>query len=167
MTDAFAKTARFASVAARNVARVIDAMGCIPHWCIAFAARVFPAAVFWQSGATKVAGWHLKPSAVALFENEYQLPLIDPTIAASASAFSEHLFPILLVIGLATRFSALALLLMTAVIEIFVYPYAWPTHGVWATCFLLVIARGPGWLSLDHLIARAYAVAHASTASAA
>jgi len=60
------------------------------------------------------------------------------------------------VIGLASRFSALALLSMTAVIEIFVYPSAWPTHGVWATCFLLVIARGPGWLSLDHLIAQKY-----------
>jgi putative oxidoreductase len=163
MTHASAAAARFASVAARIVAQLIDAMGRIPHWCIALAARIFPAAVFWQSGATKVAGLHLKPSAVALFENEYQLPLIDPTAAAYVSAFSEHFFPILLVIGLATRFSALALLLMTAVIEIFVYPYAWPTHGVWATCFLLVIARGPGWLSLDHLIARTCGPARAST----
>jgi len=131
-------------------------MNCIPYWFIALAARIFPAAVFWQSGQTKVAGFHLKPSAIALFQNEYQLPLIDPTIAAYASAFSEHFFPILLVIGLATRFSALALLFMTAVIEIFVYPDAWPTHGVWATCFLLVIARGPDSLSLDRLIARRY-----------
>src|SRR4029077_12951869 len=76
---------------------------------------------------TKVARWHLKLSAIALFQNEYKLPLIDPTIAAYLSAFSEHLFPLLLVIGLATRFAALALLLMTAVIEIFVYPDAWPT----------------------------------------
>ena len=131
-------------------------MGCIPDWLIALAARVFPAAVFWQSGQTKVAGFHLKPSAIALFQNEYQLPLIDPVIAAHISAFSEHFFPILLVIGLATRFSALALLFMTAVIEIFVYPGAWPTHGVWATCFLVVISRGPGWLSLDHLIGQKY-----------
>jgi putative oxidoreductase len=135
---------------------MIAAMDCIPYWFIALAARIFPAAVFWQSGQTKVTGLHLKPSAIALFANEYQLPLINPTIAAYASAFSEHFFPILLVIGLATRFSALALLFMTAVIEIFVYPDAWPTHGVWATCFLLVIARGPGLLSLDHLIARKY-----------
>jgi putative oxidoreductase len=99
---------------------------------------------------------HLKPSAIALFQNDYQLPLIDPTVAAYVSAFNEHLFPILLVLGLATRFAALALLLMTAVIEIFVYPGAWPTHGVWATCFLLLLARGPGALSLDHLIARRY-----------
>ena len=142
------------SLPVRTVQQAIAALDGIPYWLIALAARVFPAAVFWQSGQTKVAGWHLKPSAVALFQNEYQLPLIDPTAAAYASAFAEHLFPILLVIGLATRFSALALLFMTAVIEIFVYPDAWPTHGVWAACFLVVIARGPGSLSLDHLIAR-------------
>jgi putative oxidoreductase len=156
MTNQFPAAAQSGSVLIRIIQRVIAAMGCIPYWFIALAARIFPAAVFWQSGATKVAGWHLKPSAVALFQNEYQLPLIDPTIAAYVSAFSEHFFPILLVIGLATRFSALALLFMTAVIETFVYPDAWPTHGVWAACFLVVIARGPGSLSLDHLIARKY-----------
>jgi putative oxidoreductase len=156
MTDLSPAAAHSGSVPGRIIQRAIAAMGCIPDWLIALAARVFPAAVFWQSGQTKVAGFHLKPSAIALFQNEYQLPLIDPAIAAHISAFSEHFFPILLVIGLAARFSALALLFMTAVIEIFVYPDAWPTHGVWATCFLVVISRGPGWLSLDHLIARKY-----------
>jgi putative oxidoreductase len=156
MTNQFPAAAQSGSVLVRIIQRVIAAMGCIPYWFIALAARIFPAAVFWQSGATKVAGWHLKPSAIALFQNEYQLPLIYPTIAAYVSAFSEHFFPILLVIGLAARFSALALLFMTAVIETFVYPDAWPTHGVWAACFLVVIARGPGSLSLDHLIARKY-----------
>ncbi|HEX9471882.1 MAG TPA: DoxX family protein [Bradyrhizobium sp.] len=156
MTHASPAVAQVRSVPARVVQKVIATLDCIPYWFIALAARIFPAAVFWQSGQTKVAGWHLKPSAIALFQNEYQLPLIDPTIAAYASAFSEHFFPVLLVIGLATRFSALALLFMTAVIEIFVYPGAWPTHGVWSTCFLVVIARGPGLLSLDHLIARKY-----------
>ena len=156
MTDLSPAAAHSGSVPGRIIQRAIAAMGRIPDWLIAVAARVFPAAVFWQSGQTKVAGFHLKPSAIALFQNEYQLPLIEPVIAAHISAFSEHFFPILLVIGLATRFSALALLFMTAVIEIFVYPGAWPTHGVWATCFLVVISRGPGWLSLDHLIARKY-----------
>jgi putative oxidoreductase len=140
----------------RIIQRAFAAMDRIPYWFVALAARVFPAALFWQSGETKVAGWHLKPNAIALFQNEYQLPLIDPTIAAYAAAFAEHLFPILLVIGLVTRFAALALLLMTGVIEIFVYPAAWPTHGVWATCFLVTIAQGPGAVSLDHLIARRY-----------
>ena len=156
MTDVPSMVDHFRSAPARIVQRAIATLDRIPYWFIALAARIFPAAVFWQSGLTKVAGWHLKPSAITLFQNEYQLPLIDPTIAAYASAFSEHFFPILLVIGFATRFSALALLFMTAVIEIFVYPDAWPTHGMWATCFLVVIARGPGSLSLDHLIARKY-----------
>jgi putative oxidoreductase len=138
------------------IAQVIAALERIPYWLIALSARIFPAAVFWQSGQAKVAGWHLKPSAIALFQNEYQLPLIDPAVAAYLSAVGEHLLPILLVIGLATRFAALALLCMTAVIEIFVYPGAWPIHGVWATCFLLLIARGAGACSLDHLIARRY-----------
>ena len=156
MTNVLPVAARPGSILVRIVQGGIAALDRIPEGFIALAARIFPAAVFWQSGETKVAGWHLKPSAISLFENEYQLPLIDPTIAAYVSAFSEHFFPILLVIGLATRFSALALLCMTAVIDIFVYPNAWPTHGVWATCFLVVIARGPGSLSLDHLIARKY-----------
>jgi putative oxidoreductase len=156
MTHVSSAVAQVRSVPARIVERAVATLDRIPYWFIALAARIFPAAVFWQSGETKVAGWHLKPSAIALFQDEYQLPLIDPAIAAHASAFSEHFFPILLVIGFATRFSALALLFMTAVIEIFVYPGAWPTHGVWATCFLVLIARGPGLLSLDHLIARKY-----------
>jgi putative oxidoreductase len=120
-------------------------------------ARVFPAAVFWQSGETKLEGWHVSDNAIYLFREEYKLPLIDPSVAAHLAAFAEHFFPILLVIGLASRFAALALLFMTLVIEIFVYPDAWPTHGVWATSFLLIIARGPGILSLDHVIARHYA----------
>ena len=157
MTHMSPAVAQVRSAPVRIVERTIATLDGIPYWFIALAARVFPAAVFWQSGQTKVSGWHLKPSTIPLFQNEYQLPLIDPVIAAYMSAFAEHFFPILLVIGLATRISALALLFMTAVIEIFVYPGAWPTHGVWATCFLVVIARGPGSLSLDHLIARKYA----------
>lgn len=152
----FRATAQSAILPARIVQRLIAAMDRIPYWLIALSARSFPAALFWQSGQTKVAGFSLKPSAIALFENEYQLPLIDPEIAAYVSAVAEHLFPVLLVIGLASRFSALALLVMTTAIEVFVYPGAWPTHGVWATCFLIVIARGPGLLSLDHLIARRF-----------
>jgi len=156
VTKPFRATTQSAILPARIVQRLIAAMDRIPYWLIALSARSFPAALFWQSGQTKVAGFSLKPSAIALFENEYQLPLIDPEIAAYVSAVAEHLFPVLLVIGLASRFSALALLVMTTVIEVFVYPGAWPTHGVWATCFLIVIARGPGLLSLDHLIARRF-----------
>ncbi|WP_412064295.1 DoxX family protein [Rhizobium sp. SYY.PMSO] len=126
----------------------------VPHDLIALIARLSIAAVFWQSGQTKVDGWHVTDNAVYLFQTEYKLPLIDPWIAAHIAAFSEHFFPLLLVVGLASRLSALALLGMTLVIEIFVYPDAWPTHGTWATCFLVIIAGGPGRIALDHLIAR-------------
>jgi len=132
-------------------------MQAVPTSFLTLCARIFPAAVFWQSGETKVTGLvHLKDSAIELFREEYALPLIDPTIAAYAAAFAEHFFPLLLIIGFASRFAALALLGMTAVIEIFVYPDAWPLHGVWATCFLIVIARGAGVFSLDHLIAKQF-----------
>ncbi len=137
--------------AIRTAAAVLDK---IPQSLISLAARIFPAAVFWRSGQTKIEGFHVTDNAIALFQDEYRLPLIDPALAANIAAFSEHFFPLLLVIGLASRLSALALLCMTAVIEIFVYPDAWPTHGVWATCFLVVIARGPGIFSLDHLFTR-------------
>ncbi len=156
MTNLFADTALAKSGPAGVVRRIVVGLDSIPYWPIGLAARIFPAAVFWQSGQTKVAGWQLKASTIALFQSEYQLPLIDPTVAAYMSAVAEHLFPVLLIVGLAARLSALALLFMTAVIEIFVYPDAWPTHGVWATCFLVTIARGPGSVSLDYLIAPAY-----------
>lgn len=135
-------------------ARIIGLLESIPYSFLGLAARIFPAAVFWQSGQTKIDGWHLNDSAIALFQDEYKLPLVDPTAAAYAAAFAEHFFPILLLLGLGSRLAAFSLLIMTSIIEIFVYPGAWPTHGVWATCFLLVITRGPGLVSLDHLIAR-------------
>lgn len=117
--------------------------------------RVFPAAVFFTSGRTKVEGlFSIKDSTWFLFRNEYALPLIPSDLAAVLATVSEHLFPILLVLGLATRLSALALLGMTLTIQIFVYPEAWQVHGIWAACFLALIARGPGRWSLDALLWR-------------
>ena len=107
--------------------------------------RIGIAAVFFQSGRTKVEGWlTVTDNAVGLFRDEYRLPLVDPTLAAHAAAYAEHLFPLLLVLGLCTRFAALALLGMTLVIQIFVYPDAWPTHLSWAAPLLLLAARGGG-----------------------
>jgi putative oxidoreductase len=163
MTDTTPAAAGAASVVVGMAQRIFAVLDRIPYWLMALSARVFPAAVFWQSGQTKVTGLHLKPSAVALFQNEYQLPVIDPTIAATLSAIGEHVLPVLLVLGLMTRFAALGLLVMTAVIQVFVYPGAWPTHGVWATCFLLLVARGPGEFSLDALIARRFKAAPGTT----
>ncbi len=126
----------------------------IPHDVIAISARLGTAGVFWQSARTKVQGFSLTDTTLFLFREEYRIPLVPPEIAAVMATTAEHLFSVLLLLGLATRLSAAALLGMTLVIEIFVYPLAWPTHLVWATCFLYLIGRGPGAWSLDALIAR-------------
>jgi putative oxidoreductase len=135
------------------ILRVNALMACIPYWLVALIARISIAAVFWRSAQTKLDGWHISDSAIELFREEYRLPVIDPVVAAWLATLAEHLFPALLVIGLATRLSALALLVMTLVIQIFVYPDAWPTHGSWAAIFLILMAQGPGKISLDHLVA--------------
>lgn len=134
--------------------QITDRLDRIPFSVIALAARIFPAAIFWQSGQSKLEGWRVSENAIFLFREEYRLPLIDPVLAAHLAAIGEHLLPLLLALGLASRFAALGLLAMTAVIQIFVYPDAWPTHGVWAACLLIVAARGPGMVSLDALLAR-------------
>ena len=120
---------------------------------VLLAGRVGIAAVFFLSGRTKVDGiLHVTDNAVALFRDEYKLPWIDPAVAAHLAAWSEHLFPLLLVLGLATRASALALLAMTLVIEVLVYPDAWPTHLTWAAPLLLLAARGGGAWSTDRAL---------------
>ena len=119
----------------------------------ALAARFGVAGVFWLSGRTKVEGLlTVSDGALALFADEYRLPLLAPELAAHLAAYAEHLFPLLLVLGLFTRGSALALLGMTAVIQVFVYPAAWPTHLVWASAMLYLAGRGAGRLSLDRVL---------------
>lgn len=123
-----------------------------PAWLIPLVQRLGIAAVFFQSGRTKVEGiFTLTDSTFYLFQTDYRLPLIAPVPAAYIAAASEHIFPILLVLGLFTRVSALALFIMTMTIEIFVYPDAWPTHLSWAAILIPLIARGGGALSLDRL----------------
>lgn len=124
----------------------------IPAAPVALVLRVFPALVFWQSGRTKVEGLSIKDSTWFLFEHEYALPLIPSDLAAVAATVAEHLLPVLLILGLFTRLSALGLLAMTVVIQIFVYPDAWMTHGLWAAPLLAVVARGPGAWSLDRVL---------------
>jgi putative oxidoreductase len=122
----------------------------IGHDLIALAARFAIAGTFVLSGRTKVDGWlTVTDEARALFREEYRLPLIPPELAAHLAAYAEHPFPLLLVLGLFTRGAALALLGMTAVIQVFVYPDAWPTHLSWAALLLYVAGRGPGQVSLD------------------
>ncbi len=115
--------------------------------------RLGIATIFFLSGRTKVEGWFtLSEFTFFLFENDYALPLVQPVHAAYAATIAEHVFPVLLVLGLFTRLSALALLGMTLVIQIFVFPEAWPTHLSWAGLLLPLIALGGGKLSIDRLI---------------
>ncbi|QUT05520.1 DoxX family protein [Sphingobium phenoxybenzoativorans] len=117
--------------------------------------RLGIAAVFFLSGRTKVEGvLTITPGTYDLFRTEYALPLIPPEIAAHAATYSEHIFPILLVLGLCTRGAASALLAMTLTIQLFVYPDAWPTHLSWAGLMLPLVALGGGQWSLDAVLRR-------------
>jgi len=120
---------------------------------IAIPARIFIAATFWLSGRTKVDGLlSINQSAFFLFEGEYALPLIPSRLATYVATYAEHLFPLLLVVGFASRLSAAALFFMTLVIQVFVYPDAWRTHLLWASALAFIVFRGPGALSIDHLV---------------
>ncbi len=120
---------------------------------LALAARFSIAGIFFLSGRTKVDGvLTVTQGTYVLFRDEYKVPLIPPEIAAHLAAYAEHLFPALLVLGLFTRVSALALLGMTAVIQLFVYPDAWPTHLSWAALLLYLAGRGGGALALDRVL---------------
>jgi putative oxidoreductase len=161
-------TAEARNVLAQAAVSATTWLARIPYSPQALLARFAIAAVFWNSGQTKVSGFavnivsgefmlgwpHLSNSAVALFQDEYQLPLIAPRLAALMAATAEHVFPTLLLLGLASRFAALALLGMTLVIQVFVYPGAYPTHGTWAAVLLMLMSRGPGVLSIDHWLTR-------------
>ena len=125
----------------------------LPPSLLLLVQRLGIAAVFFMSGRTKVDGWFtVNDSAFELFRTDYALPFIPPVPATYAATTAEHLFPILLTIGLFTRVSAGALLVMTSVIEIFVYPDAWPTHLSWAGLLLPLMAFGGGKLSLDRVL---------------
>lgn len=123
----------------------------IPDSLIALVARVAVAGVFWRSGQTKVDGFAIAEKTFDLFREEYKVPLLPPDLAAYLATTGEHIFPMLLVIGFASRLSALALLGMTLVIQFFVYPDAWSEHILWIALLLLILGRGPGAFSLDHL----------------
>ncbi|UMY33569.1 DoxX family protein [Burkholderia contaminans] len=123
----------------------------VPYWLLAIPLRVAVATVFWNSAMTKLANWD---AALELFRDEYRLPLLPPEIAAHLAVSIELSMPVLLVLGLGTRLATFVLLGMTAVIEIFVYPQAWPTHIQWAAMMLVLLCRGAGRMSLDDLIRR-------------
>ena len=126
--------------------------GHLPWTLPALLARLIPAWVFWASARTKVDGLAIADGTWWLFEHEYALPLIPSAVAAVLATVAEHVLSVALALGLATRLAAALLLGMTLVIQVFVYPSAWVTHGLWAACFLALIAGGPGALSMDRLL---------------
>ena len=135
------------------IARIRAWLEAVPYWLLAIPLRFAVATVFWNSGTTKLANWD---TAVALFTDEYKLPFVPPELAAYTAATIELTTPVLLVLGLFTRPAAAVLLAMTAVIEVFVYPQAWPTHIQWAAILLVLLCRGAGEVSLDHWLWRLF-----------
>src|SRR5713101_5396632 len=131
------------------IGRVLRWLDGVPYTILAIPLRLAVATVFWNSAVTKLANWN---TAVELFAEEYKVPLLPPELAAYMAASMELTTPVLLVLGLLTRPAALILLGMTTVIEIFVYPQAWPTHIQWAAMLLVLLCRGAGKLSLDHAV---------------
>jgi len=131
--------------------RAIDALDRVPYSVLAVLLRLAVATVFWNSAMTKLDDWN---AALSLFTDEYKLPLLPPQVAAYLAVSIELTMPVLLLLGLATRLASLVLLAMTVVIEVFVYPLAWPTHIQWAAMLLVLLCRGPGTASLDHLLSR-------------
>src|SRR5207249_4943052 len=123
----------------------------IPLALIQLAMRIAVGAVFFNSGLLKINSWEF---AIKLFEDEYKVPLIDPVWAARLAAFNELTFPVLLVLGLATRLATLPLLGMILVIETLVYPQTWVDHLLWGSILVFLLSRGPGAISLDALIER-------------
>lgn len=139
------------------IRKLIGAMEMVPHSVIALLGRLAVGLVFWNSARTKVMGWdvfHVNENTLTLFTEEYKLPIIPPELAALMAQLAEHAFSVLLIVGLATRFSALALFGMVLVIEIFVYPDAYVVHGTWAAILLMLVKYGPGKISLDHIISK-------------
>lgn len=134
----------------------------IPEDLVMLVSRLAIASVFWRSVQTKITGWevfgqslqvfNVTPATLMLFQYEYQLPLLAPKVAAYAGTAAEFFFSVLLVLGLATRFAALGLLGVTAVIQLFVFPDAWPTHILWLALLLYLLKHGAGKISCDFLI---------------
>jgi putative oxidoreductase len=126
----------------------------VPFSLIQLAMRIAIGFVFFNSGMLKARSFEF---AVKLFEDEYRLPLLPPELAARLAMSVEIVVPLFLFVGLATRLATLPLLGMVIVIQVLVYPQAWVEHLLWASTLVVLLTRGPGMLSLDHVIERALA----------
>ena len=146
----------------------------IPAGGVSFLARFMMASIFWKSAITKIAfeedglsefslaqiwnvvtlNWTVSDSTYMLFEYEYMLPVVPSELGAHMALTAEILLPMALIFGLLTRYSALALLGMTGVIQIFVYPHLWSVHGLWAIALLVIMVHGGGRLSVDNFLCK-------------
>jgi putative oxidoreductase len=153
MNSTLATTAPTAPGLAVRIANLVRIFERVPYSLLAIPLRLAVATVFWNSGTTKLADWN---ATLQLFEDEYKVPLLPPDIAAYIGASIELSTPILLVLGFMTRPAAFVLLGMTTIIEVFVYPQAWPTHIQWAAMLLVLLCRGAGTLSVDHWLWRRF-----------
>jgi len=143
-----------AAMTSRPVQRVLtfyDRLGLLPFDLLQLMSRFSLAVIFWRSGQTKIASW---PLTLQLFASEYRVPVLPPEVAATLAASVELTTPVLLVFGVLTRFATLPMIGMALTIQLFVYPENWPDHLTWMTFLLLLLSRGPGRLSIDHLVRR-------------
>ena len=141
------------------VTMIIGIMSSFPHSILALAARIFMGLQFYKSGVLKFDGWfNLSDTTIYLFENDFSAVPLPPILSAHMAAYGEVTFGILLMIGLAGRFAALALLGMVAVIEIFVYPEAYILHGLWAVSLLYIVKYGAGTVSFDYFVKKYFGV---------
>ncbi|TAK83555.1 MAG: DoxX family protein [Betaproteobacteria bacterium] len=133
----------------KHLLRVRAWLESVPYSVLALPLRFGVAWIFWNAGQVKLINWQ---RTIEFFRDEYQVPLLPPELAANMALSIELTAPILLVLGLFTRFAVLVLLGMTAVIQIFVYPDAWPTHLQWTAMNLVLLCRGAGVVSVDHFL---------------
>jgi putative oxidoreductase len=146
--------------------KVNSGFALIPKSVIGLLIRLAVASVFWRSAQTKIAGWpllgqnwkfwNITDSTLFLFEYEYSVPVLPVKVAAYMASFSEFFLSLAIIIGLLTRLSALGLLIMTAVIQFFVYPESWSVHILWAVLLIYLIKHGAGQVSVDYLIHKHY-----------
>ena len=133
------------------IRQLVQRLSDVPLDPVLLAMRIGVGSVFFKAGLLKAQSFEF---AVKLFEEEYAVPLIDPTLAARIATTQELVLPVLLVLGLGTRLATFPLLGMIAVIQLFVYPEAWGDHLLWASVLVLIAVRGPGRWSLDALLSR-------------
>lgn len=153
MTTSLSVSSTHTHSLAQIAAAVRQALARVPLSLIELAMRAGVASVFWKSGLTKIASWDL---TVQLFADEYMVPVLSPEVAAYVGTFNELFCSVLVAFGIASRFGAAALLGMTLVIQVFVYPENWSEHLLWASVLAYVLTKGPGAISFDHLIARRF-----------